>query len=124
MKAPKRTAADLDLERPGEVLVKVRRQWNSDRIATVPLDRLVGFHWSSTGGGSRYALYSPFRGVSPRPFLAAYMNCLAAVDGGVAHSGFHGDCPHQIKVVIVAKDNPVPLMKMLKARYPRPGGSR
>jgi hypothetical protein len=104
-----------------EGLVRVRRQWNSDQIASVPLDDLDGFHWNSTGGGWRYnAMGSPFGGISPRPFLAAYMNCLAAVEGGVAHSGFHGDCPHRIKVVIVAKDNPARLMRELKALYPPP----
>lgn len=104
-------------------LVRVRRQWNSDQVASAPLDALSGFHWSSTGGGARYRAGAPFGGISPHPFLAAYMNCLAPGEGGVAHSGMHGDCPHQIKVVIVAKDNPASLMKLLRTRFPKPAGT-
>jgi hypothetical protein len=107
-----------------EGLVRVRREWNSDQVASVPAEALTGFHWSSTGGGHRsQAMSASFGGISPRPFLVAYMNCLAAVEGSVAHSGMNGDCPHQIKVVIVAKDNPAALMRTLKDRYPRPGAT-
>lgn len=77
-------------------VVKVRRQWNDYRIGEVDIDKLEGWHWNFLSGGVRSR--------SPRPFVCAYVSCMD-VEGDIAHSGVHGDCPHSIKVVLVKADN-------------------
>jgi hypothetical protein len=43
-----------------------------------------------------------------------YVMCDAMLDGELAHSGVHGDCPHRIKVVVVAKDNSTAVMRRVR----------
>jgi hypothetical protein len=38
--------------------VRIRRQWNDWRIATVPFDGLSGLHWATVSGGVRLLLLS------------------------------------------------------------------
>lgn len=82
---------------PRETLVKVRRQWNDWRIATYRLSSLNGFHRDIISGG--VGMRAPFES------LYAYASCDSYIDGEIAHSGLHGDCPHNIKVVILKVDN-------------------
>ena len=45
--------------------------------------------------------------------MHAYVSCSGMVDGHLAHSGMHGECPHEIKVCIVKKDNPPAVFREL-----------
>jgi len=76
--------------------VNVRRQWNDFRIGETDLETLNGLHWDRISGGARAR--------APRPFLSAYVLC-TEINGDIAHSCMHGTGPHEIKVVIVKKDN-------------------
>ena len=84
----------------GEILVRVRRQWNGKKIATVRVADLRGFHWSQYGAGHKWR----FGGVAPQPFLHAFTLC-TQVEGDIGHSCQHGPPPHKIKVCITRKDN-------------------
>ncbi|HHY32804.1 MAG TPA: hypothetical protein GX515_07250 [Firmicutes bacterium] len=78
-------------------IVWVRRQWNHWQKAAYRLKDLTGIHWDVVSGGCQ----AP----APRPFIHAYVQCDAMIEGELAHSGVHGPCPHTIKVCIVKKDN-------------------
>jgi len=76
--------------------IKIRRQWNSYRIATTLLEYLEKFHWDNVSGGVCKR--------SPQYFLHAKVLCTTIV-GDFDHSCEHGPPPHEIKVCIVKKDN-------------------
>lgn len=90
-----------------ERFVWVRRQWNDWRSAKYRFEDLDGVHWSDLSGGIQVA--------APRAFLHAYVWCDALLEGELAHSCRHGQGPHRIKVCIVQKDNPKPIITELKA---------
>jgi hypothetical protein len=80
-----------------EEYVVVRRQWNDWRTAKYRLSDVEDVRWDRFSGG----VQAP----APQYFLHGYVRCDEAVEGEVAHSGMHGDCPHRIKACIVKKDN-------------------
>lgn len=92
--------------------VRIRRQFNDSKIGTVDFLCLSGFKWDYISGG--------VQSFAPQPFIHAYVWC-DAIEGDFSHSGIHGPCPHNIKVVIVKKDNtPEVWQKILKEAGPRP----
>jgi hypothetical protein len=93
-------------------VIKVRRQWNEWRIATYPRDGVWGFHWSVISGGIQARL--------PQPLLHAYVLCDGMLEGELAHSCLHGDPPHEIKVVVLKKDNPELWEELAAEAGPRP----
>jgi hypothetical protein len=93
--------------------VRIRRQWNDWRIATVPFDRLSGLHWDNVSGG----VQAP----APQFFIHGYVRC-DDVDGEIAHSCVHGEGPHRIKVCVVKKDNdPQTWAQLIEIVGPKPG---
>jgi hypothetical protein len=76
--------------------VRIRRQWNDWRIATVPFDGLSGLRWDTVSAG--------VRAPTPQFFIHGYVACTDVV-GEIAHSCAHGEGPHRIKVCVVKKDN-------------------
>jgi hypothetical protein len=80
-----------------EIVVSVRRQWNSWRSATCPLDKIEKLHWSNVSGG--------VNAFAPRDFLHGYILCTDVIDGELDHSCEHGAPPHRIKVCIVKTEN-------------------
>jgi hypothetical protein len=99
-----------------DVVVWVRRHWNDTLGAAVPLAALRQVHMSDLSGGVARR--------SPRPMVTGYIYCDDVVDGDLSHSCLHGPPPHWIKVVVVAKDNPKPLMKALRDRAASTSRSR
>ncbi|MEU4801058.1 hypothetical protein [Actinosynnema sp. NPDC023587] len=77
--------------------VTARRDWNSPRRAVYRLGDLGGLHWSQTSGGQGHR--------ANRPYVHAYVSCLSALGGTVAHSCTHGPAPHRIKICLTAIDN-------------------
>jgi hypothetical protein len=98
----------LLLER--QTVVRVRRQWNSRKIGEVRWADLEDLHWDRTSGGLQHR--------SPFVMMYGYMWCDRLASGRVAHSCIHGEGPHRIKVVVVKKDNPRPLVAALIATLP------
>ena len=80
----------------GRTPVRVRRQWNDQRIGTVRWSDLDHPRWDIVSGGNQVR--------SPQPFIHAYVSC-GKVKGKIAHSCNHGPGPHNIKVCLVKKDN-------------------
>jgi hypothetical protein len=107
---PKRVEPPREEPTPG--LVWVRRNWNGDGLdrAAYRLDDISGVHWSQDSGGQ----VNGFARRSPRPMVMGYVHCDAMVKGEVAHSCMHGPPPHSIKVVVVAKDNPPAVMRLVR----------
>lgn len=94
-------------------VVVVRRQWNDHREAVYPFKALAAPHWTQFSGG--------VRAPAPQPFIHGYVTCTEALAGEVAHSGLHGECPHHIKVCVVAKANTPAVMRRLReAAGPKP----
>jgi hypothetical protein len=80
-----------------EPLVKVRRQWNSTRIAIYRLADVTDIAWRKYSGGLGHK--------ANRRYLHGYVLCDQMVEGRVAHSCKHGPKPHTIKVCITRKGN-------------------
>ncbi len=101
------------MESPFCHTVRVRRHW-SDRKneAVVRLRDLDDFHWDTQNGGGR------FGGVTPRPFIHAYVPCDALLEGEVGHTCTEEPAPHRIKVCILKKGNQA-LYPMLEWRADR-----
>jgi hypothetical protein len=78
------------------------RDW---RRALYRLSEIKNIHWAIVSGGVGAR--------APDYFLYGYVNCQAALEGEIAHSGTHGPCPHSIKVVILKKDNEPEVMRLL-----------
>lgn len=97
-----------------DALVRVRRQWNSQRIATYPIAQLAGVRWHTVSGGVHAS--------SPQPFLYAFVSCQGMLEGELDHSGAHGGpYPHSITVCIVKKDNePKVFSGLCKIAGPKP----
>ena len=99
---------------PSGTLVRVRRQWNDQRIGTVRWSDLGNPRWDIVSGGTQVR--------SPQPFIHAYVYC-DKVRGNIAHSCNHGPGPHNIKVCLVKKDNSKEvwnyLMKIVGKKPPR-----
>ncbi|MBM4248784.1 MAG: hypothetical protein FJ149_05005 [Euryarchaeota archaeon] len=76
--------------------VKIRRQWNDWRVASVDIGKITSLHWDVISGG--------IGGKAIRPFIMGYVWC-DDVEGELAHSCMHGSGPHHIKVTVVKKDN-------------------
>ena len=92
--------------------VRIRRQWSDYKIGEVSYESLRDIHWSSTSGG----VYN----IALQPFIHAYVWC-TEVEGEIAHSCEHGPPPHNIKIVILKKDNrPEIFEKLLSVAGPRP----
>ncbi len=54
-------------------------------------------------------------------FVSAVVPCDAAREGEVGHSGSHGPCPHEIRVVVVASHNEKSVMEALRKQVgPKP----
>ena len=98
-----KAAVPLDSETP----VCVRRHWDDYNIGTVPFGKLSGFRWDQVSGG--------FGRASPKPMVYAYMLCTDFISGGVGHSCSHGPAPHNIKVVVVKKDNGAKVVSAVRA---------
>ncbi|PKB82813.1 MAG: hypothetical protein BZY88_03650 [SAR202 cluster bacterium Io17-Chloro-G9] len=81
---------------PGRTSVRVRRQWNDQRIGAVHWSDLENPRWDVLSGGAQVR--------APQPFVHAYVYC-DKVKGNIAHSCNHGPGPHNIKVCLVKKDN-------------------
>lgn len=96
------TAAD---DRTGTVWV--RRSWNGSDGARLAIRELKQLHWSDVSGGHGAR--------SPRRMLHGYVWCDQVLEGELGHSCLHGPPPHRVKVCIVAKDNPKPLVAELKS---------
>ena len=76
--------------------VRIRRDWNDNRIGTVRWSDLENPRWDVISGGEQNH--------TPQPFIHAYVWC-NKVSGNIAHSCVHGPPPHSIKVCLVRKDN-------------------
>lgn len=87
----------------GDMTVWVRRNWNDSAgmSAEYRLSDTSGWHWDDIAGGD----VSGFARRSPRLMPMGYVMCDGAINGQVSHSCRHGQAPHRIKVVMVAKDN-------------------
>jgi hypothetical protein len=73
-------------------LVIIRRTWNdAGRTAAIPLSQIEGLLWDRRSGGTR--------SLAPQAFIHGYVPCDEPV-GNIAHSGVHGECPHQGSSVI------------------------
>jgi len=96
----------------GRTAVRVRRQWDDQRIGAVRWSELSNVHWDSVSGGTQAQ--------SPEPYIHAFVWC-NKVKGTIAHSCIHGPGPHNIKVCLVKKDNSKAVWnRMLKLAGPRP----
>jgi hypothetical protein len=91
-----------------ELTVRVRRQWNDDRIATYRIEDLSGLHMSDVSGG--------IQARANREYLCGYVACDRALKGAVPHSCEHGRGPHRIKVCVVKKDNSARIYHLLQRR--------
>jgi len=102
------------------MIVHVRRHWNDQHGDFVHVDKLGGFHWSS----SESSIGLP----SPRPMINAYVWCDDAP--GLPHPRVFGECPHRIKACIVKKLQTPEVFNALKAladrgkSTPAPGEAR
>ena len=93
--------------------VWVRQQWNSRDAAKVDFESLQNVRWDTVGGG--------MRAPAPEPFLHGYIQRDERIDGWLASSGVHGDCPHEIKVCIVRQDNdPHVFAELVRIAGPKP----
>lgn len=90
-----------------ETVVRVRRQWNSRRIAEVRFGDIDDLHWARTSGGIGHR--------SPFVMMYGYVLCDRLIGGSLAHSCIHGQGPHRIKIVVLKKDNPKRLIEALMA---------
>jgi hypothetical protein len=88
---------DKEASPDGDVIITVRRQWNSPLRADYRLADVRRPHWSQVSGG----VDAP----SPYPMLSAYVQCDEMLAGELAHAGVHGPCPHSIKVCVTQVDN-------------------
>ena len=96
-----------------EPTVWVRRQWNDWRRALYRLADLEDVHWTDLSGGTR----AP----APRYFLHGYVWCDGMLEGELAHSGMHGQCPHHVKVCVIKKDNqPATIRRLMEQAGPEP----
>lgn len=68
----------------GRTPVRIRRQWNDQRIGTVRWSDLDHPRWDVVSGGTQVR--------SPQPFIHAYVYC-DKVKGKIAHSCNHGPGP-------------------------------
>ena len=78
--------------------VKVRRHPSDWQIATYCFSDVQGYSWGKISGGNQKR--------TSNWTLFAHVTCTKMIAGQVAHSGIHGNCPHNIKVTITKKDNP------------------
>jgi hypothetical protein len=76
--------------------VRIRSAFDDWCVAEAPLGLIVGLHFDDFSGG--------VRAQAPTPFLSGYVPCVE-IEGDIAHSCQHGPPPHDIKVVILRKDN-------------------
>ena len=96
--------------------VRIRRQFSDYRIGEIHYGGLNGICWDNISGG----VYD----IAPQPFIHAYVLC-NEVKGDIAHSCQHGPPPHNIKIVILKKDNTQEIYKrLLESAGPRPIISR
>lgn len=82
-----------------ELLITVRREPQDYRNATYRLDDLKEPHWSDHCNNTE----GRFRGRFNDDYICGYVQCDGALEGGVAHTGNHGPCPHRIKVCVIKK---------------------
>lgn len=85
------------VEKPENLLVEVRRQWNDSHFADYRLSDISDLRWDRVSGGVRVP--------TPQPFVFGYVWCDAMVSGDLAHSCEHGEGPHRIKVCITKSGN-------------------
>ena len=99
-------------EQAGDFVV-VRRHWNDWRLARYRLEDIWNVRWDTTSGGAQVP--------APQPFLHGYVQCDAMVEGELSHSCMHGDGPHNIKVCVVKKDNPLNVYnRLVEQAGPKP----
>ncbi len=102
------------MENPFCHTVRVRGHWSDGKSeALVRLRDLDDFHWDTRSGGDS------FGGVSPRPFVYAYLPCDALLEGEVGHTCMDRAAPHRIKVCILKKRNQAlfPMIEWRATRY-------
>ncbi len=96
--------------------VRVRRDWDDNRIGAVRWSDLRGPRWDTVSGGEQNR--------TPQPFIHAFVWC-DLVEGDIAHSCIHGPPPHDIKVCLVRKDNSSDVWSRLSEIVgPKPGRRR
>ena len=80
----------------GRATVRIRRQWNDQRIGKVRWSDISNPRWDVVSGGTQAK--------APQPFIHAYVYC-DKVEIDITHSYNHGTQPHNIKICLVQKDN-------------------
>lgn len=81
--------------------------------ALYDLADLRALTWTQMSGGRRQVVADYF--------ISAVVQCDGAIQGEVGHSGSHGHCPHQIRVVVVASHNDKAIMSGLRNQVgPKP----
>lgn len=79
--------------------------FDAGRTATIPLSKIQGLHWDRWSGGTRT--------FAPQAFIHGYVYC-DELEGNVAHSAIHGECPHLIKVCITKIDNKIEIFNKVR----------
>ena len=98
---------------PDGAVIYVRRQPSDWRIATYRAENVSSFRWDTESGGVNRAF--------SHPAVCANVMCNQMINRELAHSCIHGPAPHNIKVVLVKKDN-LEVWPMIEAAIgPRPG---
>jgi hypothetical protein len=100
--------SDMGQSASTELLVKVRRQWNDECVASYRLQDISGLHMDNVSGGVQAR--------ANRDYLHGYVLCNSMVDGKLSHSCLHGPPPHSIKVCVVQKDNTKAAYTLLRKR--------
>ena len=87
-----------------QLFIVIRRNPTDWRRGTVEFSKIENLRWSTVSGGVKVSSF--------QPFIYGYAWC-TDIDEDIAHSGIHGECPHQIKVCVVRKDNASDVYKKL-----------
>jgi hypothetical protein len=92
-------------------IVRVRRRWNSNDVAEVPVEALWDVHFRNDAGG--------VCGAFPRAFLYAHVWCDHVPSGTLGHSCREGPPPHDLLACILPNDNSAPLYESLREKARR-----
>ena len=95
-----------------DAFVYMRRQWNGEKIGSVPFAQFHNPYWDDISGEMMQR--------APRSFIHGHVWCTDAQDQ-IAHLRARKDGPHWIKVCVVKKDNNREIFKhLLEIVGPRP----
>jgi hypothetical protein len=96
-----------------QTFVWVRRDPKNYKTAKYRLADVNQIDWDNVSGG--------VGGRAGQWFLYGHVQCDQMVEGDLAHSGTHGDCPHEIKICILKTDNDSATYKrLMEITGPRP----